>query len=97
MLCCIGLVSEFEDKYPDTLLPYQKLPIKQGGRVVGLASQEKDEMWVFVDKITFLKQHEEYIIEALTESTMHEIIHLCGVRDEDAAKFGVKLVKYNDK
>jgi len=96
MLCCIGLVSEFEDKYPDVHVLYPQKITEIGLITMGVSNIEKDEVWVFVDRVAFLKWHSEYIIPMITRVLVHEIIHLHGY-GEKIARSGEELVKYNDK
>lgn len=89
MECNIGLLLEFQKKYPKI--------VRRNDLTMGITCPEKDEMWIFVDKIAFFEQHKKYIMDALISITIHELIHLCGVLNEDMTKFGEKLVRYNDK
>ena len=52
-------------------------------------------LWVFVDRIVFLRNSEENIMTLILRTTIHELIHLCGF-GEVAAYFGVDLVMYNE-
>jgi predicted SprT family Zn-dependent metalloprotease len=92
MNCNIGLLSEFEEKHPDAIIRQHKISVRQAGLVTGVACLKRNEMWVFVDRVVFLEQRYEYIIPILTQVTIHEIIHLCGVKNEQEVKYGEMAV-----
>lgn len=93
MNCNIGLLSEFEEKHPDAVLRYNEMPIRLEERIMGISCLDLDEMWILVDRIAFLERRPGHLIDTLTNATIHEMIHLCGVSDERTAKFGEKMVR----
>ena len=91
MQCNIGLLSEFEKKYPDAHLNDCKLSSKGLEITMGVANKKKNELWIFVDRIALVKQNIKYIIPAITDTIIHEILHLFGY-DEHNARLGEKMV-----
>lgn len=87
MICNIGLLSEFKEERPDANLDWEY--------ITGVASVPEEMLWVFVDRIAFLRNSEENIMTLILRTTIHELIHLCGF-GEVAAYFGVDLVMYNE-
>jgi predicted Zn-dependent protease with MMP-like domain len=82
MKCNIGLLSDFEDYDPH----YYYTEDWTGVR--GVACPDKNEMWVFVDQIAFYTTDNKNLILRLSLTVIHELIHLCGVLDENMAYNG---------
>ena len=91
MKCNIGLVSEFEDKYPNATIKNCKISTEIYPLTIGASNFEEDEAWVFIDRVMHLKRHSKYIIPMITRVLVHEIIHLYGY-DEKIAQSGEELV-----
>jgi len=87
MLCHIGFLSDFRDYDSDYFED------RSWAGITGIADTDNDKMWVFVDQIAFLEVYMEAIMIRLSNTTVHELIHLCGVLDEDMTYLGVKLAK----
>ena len=86
MKCIIALKSEFEW----TLAKYLDMD-----GTTGVADIEIQQAWVFIDNI--VKDHEDIVSRIITEITctvIHELVHLCGYRDEDVAERAESLLVY---
>lgn len=92
MMCHIGLMSEFKEKHPSAFAIEDKTSVYEWGDVLGAANEDRDELWIFVDRIALLEGSLEDVMSLIIDTTVHEIIHLFGY-DENAACFGEKLVK----
>lgn len=92
MVCNIGLASEFKDCFTET----QQFRIyeRKEGTVCGTSHFHKGKAWIFIDRIALYSIRYDYdIIEEITDTVIHELIHLCGVHDEETTLLGEKLVK----
>jgi predicted Zn-dependent protease with MMP-like domain len=93
MECNIGLLSEFEKKHPNAVTTNYNKFIMQEDLIMGVASLKRNELWVFIDRIAFLGLSEKSTIEMIIRTTIHELIHLCGVSNEYMARLGEKMVR----
>lgn len=93
MICNIMLQSEFRDKYLDGGFLDHWLPDGSWGIVLGTSDIKIDTSWIFVDRIAMVDTHIKPIIDTLSNTTIHELIHLCGILDENMTCLGVELVK----
>jgi predicted Zn-dependent protease with MMP-like domain len=93
MICNIGLTSEFKDCFTETQ-QFRIYEGKQRSSIFGVSRFHTSEAWIFIDRIaSYDKSYDYNIIEEITRTVVHELIHLCGVYDESAAHFGERLVK----
>lgn len=92
MVCHVGLASEFKDCFTETT--QARLYGGAWNRVDGLSIRVTGEAWVFIDRIARYGLSNKYdVIEEITNTTIHELIHLCGYRDQRIALLGEELVK----
>ena len=92
MICNIGLVSEFKNCFTETT--QARLYGGAWNLVDGLSIRATGKAWIFIDRIARYGLSGKYdVIEEITNATIHELIHLCGYRDEKIACLGEELVK----
>jgi len=58
----------------------------------GASNFEQQQAWVFVDRIVYTHNVFSWIIKTIIGVTVHELIHLCGYKDDDIAKRGEELL-----
>ena len=62
----------------------------------GLTCPERQQAWVFVDRIVYHFNFFGQMIKTIVGVTVHELIHLCGYKDDDGvAKRGEELLAWN--
>jgi hypothetical protein len=92
MVCHVGLTSEFKDCFTRT----QQFCIYEGkcNGIFGVSHLLLGKAWIFIDRIVLYGAlYNCDVIEEITNTTIHELIHLCGILDEDMTCLGVELVK----
>lgn len=90
MNCNIGLLSDFEAHDPHYYYTEDWTCVR------GVACPDENEMWVFVDQIAFCTTDNKNLISYLSSVVIHELIHLCGILDENMTYNGVILVACNE-
>jgi predicted Zn-dependent protease with MMP-like domain len=92
MICHIGLVLEFKDQFTEEA--QFRLYGGMWDKVGGISREETNEAWIFVDNLALYDLFDGYdIVESITDTVVHELIHLCGVQDENIVGLGERLVK----
>lgn len=92
IICYVGSALEFKNCFTETTQAY--LYGGKWNRIDGMARRNEGKAWIFIDRIARYGLSDKYdVIEEITNSTIHELIHLCGYKDERIARLGEKLVK----
>lgn len=92
MICYFGFVLDFKDCFNE--LEQQALYRGIWWGRGGISRERTQEAWIFVDNLALYDLSDGYdIIESITDTVVHELIHLCGVHDEQATCLGERLVK----
>jgi hypothetical protein len=92
MICHVGLASEFRNCFKKKI--QKRLYGGIWNRIDGLSIKKVGQAWIFIDRIApygLSGRHD--VVEEITNTVIHELLHLCGVRDESATRFGTELVK----
>lgn len=89
MQCNIGIKSEFEWYFNGK--SRSALYGKGSDKVVGVADVYKQQAWVFVDRIVKRSDVLLQVMNDISSTTVHELIHLCGY-EEDVAIRGEELL-----
>ncbi len=91
MKCYFGFALDFKDCF--TKIEQLRLYGGAWNGLDGVSRESTDEAWIFIDN---LAKHDIWsgcdIIISITETVIHELIHLCGVDDEEATFLGTNLV-----
>lgn len=93
MKCTIGLTSEFIKKPPSYTAKLELFYGMTNSWIFGYANPTEDILWVFVDEIVFYNRTIRKIMKEISNTTIHELIHLCGVEDEATTEYGEKLIR----
>lgn len=93
-------MSEFLKEHP-RISSREDLPRRlEDSWLFGYANTKRKEMWVFVDELAnyYGLYHRRYpaiigkIMRDIVSTTVHELIHLNGVEDEDITEYGEDMV-----
>lgn len=91
MICNIGLALEFKDSFSKKT--QKRLYGGIWKRIDGLSLKRAGNAYIFIDRIAAYGLSGRYdIIEEITNTVIHELIHLCGY-NEVTARLGEVLIK----